>query len=151
MSSDAEPLHDLPKAKKVDGDSESVDPSSVPKDKDNSDSFPEGGLRAWLVAAGAGGILFSTLGYSNSFGVFQAYYTTHQLHDVGPDDIAWIGGTQGFLTLGAGAIGGPLFDRYGAWVCSSTGLPYTSLSQLLTSISTCRSFAQRLSYTSSAS
>lgn len=31
-------------------------------------SFPEGGARAWFVAAGAAGVLFCTLGYVNSFG-----------------------------------------------------------------------------------
>ncbi|KAB5517516.1 major facilitator superfamily domain-containing protein [Coniochaeta sp. 2T2.1] len=135
MSSHTEPLHDLHEDEKVDRDAESADPTPIPEDKDDSDSFPEGGLRAWLVAAGAGGILFSTLGYSNSFGVFQAYYTTHQLRDVGPDDIAWIGGTQGFLTLAAGAIGGPLFDRYGAWVIRPAAVLYV-FGIMMTSICT---------------
>lgn len=103
-------------------DSGSADPGVEMSEKDESDSFPEGGLRAWLVAAGAGCVLFSTLGYSNSYGVFQAYYMLHQLRDVSPDDIAWIGGMQGFLTLATGAIGGPLFDRYGAWVCLSADM-----------------------------
>lgn len=31
-------------------------------------TFPEGGARAWFVAAGAAGVLFCTLGYVNSFG-----------------------------------------------------------------------------------
>jgi hypothetical protein len=31
-------------------------------------TFPEGGARAWAVAAGAAGVLFCTLGYSNAFG-----------------------------------------------------------------------------------
>lgn len=100
-----------------DSESAGPGPGPGPEEKDDIDSFPEGGARAWLVAAGAGCVMFSTLGYSNSYGVFQAYYQVHQLHDVGPDDIAWIGGMQGFLTLATGAIGGPLFDRYGAWVC----------------------------------
>jgi hypothetical protein len=30
--------------------------------------FPEGGLRAWSVAAGAAGVLFCTFGYANAFG-----------------------------------------------------------------------------------
>lgn len=78
--------------------------------------FPEGGLRAWLVAAGTAGILFCTLGYSNSFGVFQAYYIHNQLRDHSPDDISWIGSIQIFLVFALGVIGGPIFDRYGAWV-----------------------------------
>jgi len=78
--------------------------------------FPEGGLRAWLVAAGTAGILFCTLGYSNSFGVFQAYYIHNQLRDHSPDDISWIGSVQVCLVFALGVIGGPIFDRYGAWV-----------------------------------
>jgi hypothetical protein len=31
-------------------------------------TFPEGGARAWAVAAGAAGVLFCTFGYSNAFG-----------------------------------------------------------------------------------
>ena len=31
-------------------------------------TFPEGGARAWFVAAGTAGVLFCTLGYANSFG-----------------------------------------------------------------------------------
>lgn len=30
--------------------------------------FPDGGARAWMVALGAGGVLFCTLGYVNAFG-----------------------------------------------------------------------------------
>lgn len=30
--------------------------------------FPEGGLRAWSVAAGNAGAMFCTFGYINSFG-----------------------------------------------------------------------------------
>ena len=32
------------------------------------DTFPEGGARAWCVAAGTAGVTFCTLGYLNSFG-----------------------------------------------------------------------------------
>ena len=77
---------------------------------------PDGGLRAWLVAIGAACIFFSTLGFANSFGIFQEYYLQHQLNDKSPDDVAWIGSLSAFLQFAAGAIGGPLFDRFGAWV-----------------------------------
>lgn len=80
----------------------------------NIDGYPEGGSRAWLVAMGTGGVLFCTLGYTNSFGVFQAYYMLYILRDETPDRIAWIGSIQGFLIFAMGAIGGPLFDRFGA-------------------------------------
>jgi hypothetical protein len=31
-------------------------------------TFPEGGLKAWLVAAGAALVMFGTFGYVNAFG-----------------------------------------------------------------------------------
>lgn len=78
------------------------------------DTYPEGGLRAWLVAAGTACVLFSTLGYSNCFGIFQAYYSLHQLEGETPDNISWIGSTQIIAMFITGCVAGPLFDRYGA-------------------------------------
>lgn len=34
----------------------------------NASDFPDGGTRAWCVAAGTAGITFCTLGYLNSYG-----------------------------------------------------------------------------------
>ena len=34
------------------------------------------------------------IGFVNSFGVFETYYTTHQLASNTPSDIAWIGSFQ---------------------------------------------------------
>lgn len=36
-------------------------------------AFPEGGARAWSVAVGATLVLFSTLGYVNSFGYISCF------------------------------------------------------------------------------
>lgn len=83
----------------------------------NRDEAPDGGLRAWLVTAGACCVFFSALGFSNAFGVFQEYYMTHQLKDQSPDKVAWIGSLAVFLQFMSGNMGGPLFDRFGAWVC----------------------------------
>jgi hypothetical protein len=88
------------------------------KDLSSFGKAPDGGLRAWLTTAGAACTFFSALGFANSFGVFEEYYLSHQLIDQSADDIAWIGSLSSFLQFAAGAIGGPLFDRYGAWVCS---------------------------------
>lgn len=81
---------------------------------------PDGGLRAWLVAVGAGCVFFSALGFANAFGVFQEYYMAHQLREESADKIAWIGSLAAFLQFAAGAIGGPLFDRFGPWVSLPT-------------------------------
>lgn len=79
---------------------------------------PDGGLRAWLAAAGGSCIFFSALGFANAFGVFEEYYLSHQLIGKSPDDVAWIGSLAACLQFAAGALGGPLFDRFGAWVSS---------------------------------
>jgi hypothetical protein len=77
---------------------------------------PEGGLQAWLCAAGGACLFFCCLGFSNSFGSFEEYYLSHQLQGESPDRIAWIGSLSSFLQFASGMLGGPLFDRYGAWV-----------------------------------
>ncbi|KAK6865361.1 hypothetical protein PG995_001889 [Apiospora arundinis] len=75
---------------------------------------PDGGLRAWLVAAGGASVFFCCLGFANSFGTFAQYYATHQLPHRSPDDIAWIGSLNGYLQMAMGLLSGPAFDKYGA-------------------------------------
>ncbi|XXG96376.1 hypothetical protein Hte_002658 [Hypoxylon texense] len=104
-------------------------PHLVPAD----DEYPEGGAKAWSVAAGTSLALFCSLGYVNSFGVYQAYYVAHQLSDQDPSRIAWIGSLQFYLVFSAGVFGGPLFDRYGGKVIIPGAVLYV-LSIMLTSI-----------------
>ncbi|KAL0944895.1 monocarboxylate permease-like protein [Colletotrichum truncatum] len=96
----------------------------MPAKSQDDITFPEGGRQAWLVAIGNACVLFCTTGYSNTFGVFQAYYTLHQFSDKSADAISWIGSTQAFLGLFAAIVGGPLFDRYGAWVIRPAAVVY---------------------------
>lgn len=88
------------------------------------DDFPDGGIKAWSIAIGTSLVLFCTMGMINTYGVFQAYYQTHQLANVSPSDISWIGSLQVFFLFSSALVGGPLFDRYGAKVSPSS--PYTS-------------------------
>jgi hypothetical protein len=81
------------------------------------EAAPDGGARAWLVAAGGSSIFFACLGFSNAFGAFEEYYLTHQLSGQSPGKISWIGSLSAFLRFAAGMVGGPLFDRFGAKVC----------------------------------
>ncbi|KAK3693041.1 putative monocarboxylate permease [Podospora appendiculata] len=97
--------------------------------------FPEGGLRAWLTASGTALIMFSTLGYVNSWGVYQSYYELHQLSANTPTQIAWIGSLQGFFVFAGGLFGGPMFDRWGEKVIRPAALFYV-LSFMLTSLCT---------------
>ncbi|OCL14295.1 MFS general substrate transporter [Glonium stellatum] len=94
---------------------------------------PDGGLRAWLVAAGGACIFFSCLGFANSFGVFQEYYMVHQLRHESRDKIAWIGSLSAFVQFAAGAIGGPLFDRFGAWIIRPAAVIYV-FAMMMTSL-----------------
>ncbi len=89
----------------------------MPPASQNYGEAPDGGTRAWLVAAGGSSIFFACLGFSNAFGTFQEYYLTHQLRGESPTDIAWIGSLAAFLQFASGMLGGPLFDRFGARVC----------------------------------
>jgi MFS family permease len=88
-----------------------------------------------MVAAGTAGIQFCTMGYTNSFGVFQAYYMSHQLRDETLDRIAWIGALMSFLVFAASAVGGPLFDRFGAKVIYPAAILYV-LAVMMTSLCT---------------
>ncbi|OTA90631.1 hypothetical protein M434DRAFT_397885 [Hypoxylon sp. CO27-5] len=90
----------------------------------NLSEAPDGGLRAWLVTAGACCVFFSALGFSNAFGVFEEYYLTHQLEGQSPDKVAWIGSLAVFLQFLSGTIGGPMFDRFGAWVLRPAAVLY---------------------------
>ncbi|KAK3356482.1 major facilitator superfamily domain-containing protein [Lasiosphaeria hispida] len=100
---------------------------------DDKENFPEGGLQAWLVAAGATGVVFSTLGYTNSFGVFLPYYLGHQLLGESPDNVAWIGSVQATLSFATGMVAGPLFDRYSVLVIRLAAVAYV-IAVMLTSI-----------------
>lgn len=47
---------------------------------------------------------------TNSYGVFQEYYSTHQLAGQSPTAISWIGSIQLCFCPLLGCISGPLFD-----------------------------------------
>jgi hypothetical protein len=70
MSSDSSP-DPLPRNKhnKSPLDIVNQDAGLEPKSEETTQlAFPDGGGRAWSVAAACAGILFSTFGYVNSFG-----------------------------------------------------------------------------------
>lgn len=73
--------------------------------------FPEGGLQAWQTVLGGSMILFCTFGVVQSFGVYQAYYSSHYLSQYVASDISWIGSVQTFLLFFGGLPAGKLFDE----------------------------------------
>ena len=68
--------------------------SHSPSVMSNISIFPDGGARAWLTVLGAFLALFCSFGQLNSFGTFQTWYAEHQLHDLPPSTISWIGSLQ---------------------------------------------------------
>ncbi|KAF7553383.1 hypothetical protein G7Z17_g3639 [Cylindrodendrum hubeiense] len=69
---------------------------------------PDGGLQAWLQVLGCHLVVMNSWGFVNSFGVFQAYYTTSLGRE--PSDISWIGSLQTFLLFFIGTLAGRITD-----------------------------------------
>ncbi|ESK84786.1 monocarboxylate permease [Moniliophthora roreri MCA 2997] len=78
--------------------------------KKEDTEFPDGGIRAWLVVFGAMCSTFSTFGFVNSWGTFQAYYEQVVLSSSSPSSIAWIGSVQYAIIFLPGLLAGRLFD-----------------------------------------
>ena len=76
-------------------------------------TYPEGGLEAWLCVLGSFCGLLGALGMMNSIGTFQAYLSTHQLADKSESAIGWIFGVYAFLSFFCGIQIGPIFDAKG--------------------------------------
>lgn len=71
---------------------------------------PDGGIRAWLAVFATALVTFSTFGFLNSWGIFQAYYEGNLLLHTPPSTIAWIGSTQYALTYLPALATGRMFD-----------------------------------------
>lgn len=78
---------------------------------------PDGGLKAWLVVAGTFILIMTNFGLLTSYGVFQSYYTSHQLSHLPSSTVSWIGSLQTFMILGGSFFFGKISDDYGSrWV-----------------------------------
>ncbi|KAK0490622.1 major facilitator superfamily domain-containing protein [Armillaria novae-zelandiae] len=71
---------------------------------DSEADFPDGGLRAWLVVGGIMCSSFSTFGFVNAWGVFQAYYEENLLKDFDSSTIAYA------LVFMPSVVTGRMFD-----------------------------------------
>lgn len=99
---------------------------------DPEDQFPEGGMRAWLVVAGACLILFPSFGFMVSIGPVQDYLNQHQLSEYSSRDVGWIPSVFVYLSLALGIWVGPLFDRYGPrWIALTGSIGYVAMMFLL--------------------
>lgn len=96
------------------------------------DSFPEGGLEAWLVLAGSFLGLIATFGFMVSVGTVQEYLQKNQLSHYTARDVGWIPSVFVYLALGLGIWVGPVFDRYGArWLALIGSICYVAMVFLL--------------------
>ncbi|KAF2501375.1 MFS general substrate transporter [Lophium mytilinum] len=75
--------------------------------------FPDGGLEAWGVVAGAACGMFCSFGWLNAIGVFQSYYATHQLKDYTSSEVAWIPSLEIFMMFIMGPLVGYVYDNRG--------------------------------------
>lgn len=76
-------------------------------------TYPEGGLRAWLVVLGSFSGMLAGFGLMNTVGVLQAYISTHQLAEYSPSSIGWLFSVYIFLSFFCGVQIGPIFDAKG--------------------------------------
>ena len=76
-------------------------------------TYPEGGLRAWLVVFGSFCAMLAAFGLANSVGTYQAYLSTHQLADYDESTIGWIFSIYVFFAFFCGVQIGPVFDAKG--------------------------------------
>ncbi|GAA5930397.1 hypothetical protein JCM1841_006845 [Sporobolomyces salmonicolor] len=72
---------------------------------------PDGALRAWINVLGGWLVLFSSFGYTNTFGVDQAYYMQTIYSSYSESAISWIGSVQLGLFFLMALAAGPLFDN----------------------------------------
>ncbi|PSR88559.1 major facilitator superfamily domain-containing protein [Coniella lustricola] len=101
-----------------------------------AESYPEGGLEAWLVVLGCFFALMAAAGLLNTLATFQAYLITHQLSEYSEGTIGWIFSLFPFVVFFVGLYTGPIFDKYGPRWIIAVGTVFDVLGLMLFSIST---------------
>src|SRR2546423_1470371 len=99
-------------------------------------TYPEGGLPAYLCVLGSFCGLMAALGMMNTLGTYQSYLSTHQLRNASSSAIGWIFGLYAFLSFFCGLQIGPIFDAVGPRYLVLAGSILLLLSQLLLGICT---------------
>ncbi|KAJ5771856.1 hypothetical protein N7520_002385 [Penicillium odoratum] len=98
--------------------------------------------RAWLVIFGAFTCLFCTVGFLNSFGVFEDYYTTAQLAHESQSTIGWLGAMAIFFLFSISTVSGGMLDIFGPKLMLWTGSVGMVFAVMM--ISLCKEFYQFL-------
>ncbi|TLS22480.1 uncharacterized protein PpBr36_09705, partial [Pyricularia pennisetigena] len=94
-------------------DGETPNSHEEEEEEEEEETYPEGGLRAWLVVLGSWMALVSSLGLMNTIGVLQSYVAQNQLSSYSEGTVGWIFSIYTFLSFGMGLYIGPIFDKYG--------------------------------------
>ncbi|KAK9466983.1 major facilitator superfamily domain-containing protein [Lipomyces arxii] len=98
--------------------------------------LPDVGYRPWLSVLGGFCAQFCSFGYMNVIGVFQAYYENHQLEDLSPSTISWIGSLQAFILAFGGLFCGRICDMYGPRYLTIPGCILLTLGVCMTALCT---------------
>jgi hypothetical protein len=64
--------------------------------------------------------MFCTVGFGNSFGVFEEYYKQTMLSDQSRSTISWLGAINVFFLFAGSMLTGPILDRSGPVVSGRT-------------------------------
>ncbi|CAP74170.1 Pc14g00290 [Penicillium rubens Wisconsin 54-1255] len=109
-----------------------------PKDNRPTEYTP----RACLVIFGAFTCAFCTVGFMNSFGIFQEYYTKNQLSSSPTSTIAWLGAIAIFLLFAISVGAGAMLDIFGPTLMVYVGSFGCVFALMMTSL--CHEFYQFL-------
>lgn len=99
-------------------------------------TYPEGGVQAYLCVFGSFCGLMAALGMMNTLGTYQSYLSTHQLQTSSSSAIGWIFGLYAFLSFFSGLQIGPVFDALGPRYLVLAGSVLLVLSHLLLGLCT---------------
>ncbi|KAJ5767730.1 hypothetical protein N7533_000313 [Penicillium manginii] len=113
-----------------------------------TDPPSQSNARAWLIITGASTSLFCTVGFMNSFGVFEEIYGVDKAHgglnvaNGNLSTIAWLGAIAVLFFFGISPIAGVLMDIFGPKLLTCTGAIGMVFSIMM--ISLCKQFWQFL-------
>ncbi|KAG9121665.1 hypothetical protein FRC07_002301, partial [Ceratobasidium sp. 392] len=79
----------------------------------DDEDFVEGGLEGWKAVAGCSLISAPTVGWNLSWGIFQAYHSSHFLRNTPDATLSSVGAVQNALMAVVAFVAGKLGDRYG--------------------------------------
>lgn len=91
---------------------------------------------AWIAMIGSTLGLYTSFGYINVVGLFEAYYLHHQLSQYSASTVSWITSLQAFILLGSGVITGRLVEMYGPRKLAIVGTAFTVTGIMTTSVCT---------------